>query len=164
MSSGLEYYAKQSKFLPAKACSWVSRDQRLWENSDKHVPHPFSLGEQEWYALQLAAGELPSMLLPFSAPLQSGKAAAQTSLAALCWPRPHHHQETRRRRGVIPLACETPEHQPTPVGSGLPQHKLQPSPSCLPSCPALTARGALLTQKGEGIRHCTDRADLSKMV
>lgn len=50
MSSGLEYYAKQSKFLPAKACSWVSRDQRLWENSDKHIPHPFSLGEQEWYA------------------------------------------------------------------------------------------------------------------
>lgn len=40
MSSALEYYAKQLKFLPAKACSWVSRDQRLWENSDKHISPP----------------------------------------------------------------------------------------------------------------------------
>lgn len=116
MSSVLEYYAKQSKFLPAKACSWVSRDQRLWENSDKHVPHPFSLGEREWYvsSLQLAPGELPSVLLLFSAPLQSDKAAAQISLAALCWPRSHHHQETRRRREsylgpVKPLSISPPQ-------------------------------------------------------
>lgn len=62
-------------------------------------------------------------------------------------------------KGVIPLASETPEHQPIPVGCGFPHHKLlwQPSPhppACLHAL-TLTTRGALLTQKGEGIRHCT---------
>lgn len=68
----------------------------------------------------------------------------------------------KKEKGMIHLAGETPEHQPTPVGSGLPAQAplaAQPSPSCLPSCPTLTARGALSTQK-EGIRHCTERADL----
>lgn len=55
----------------------------------------------------------------------------------------------------MPLPSETPEHQPTLVGSGLPL-AAQPSPSCLPSCPTLTARGALLTRKGDGIGHHTE--------
>lgn len=50
----------------------------------------------------------------------------------------------KKKKGVIPRAGETPEHQPTPVGSGLPEHKLlwQPSPHT-PAC--LHAREALLT-------------------
>lgn len=85
MSSALEYHAKQPQFLPAKACSWVSRDQRLWENSGKHVLHPFSLEEGEWQAgsLQPALGDFPPKMLPFSAPLQSDTAVAHSSVAAL---------------------------------------------------------------------------------
>lgn len=78
------------------------------------------------------------------------------SVLAQITPSPGDNEE----KGVIPLASETPEHLPTPVGSGLPQDKLlwqpSPHPPCLPSSPTLTARGALLTQKGEGIRHCRE--------
>lgn len=78
-------------------------------------------------SLQLAPGELPSMLLPLSAPLQ-GCSLNLTGCSVLAQITPP--PADKKEKGVIPLASETPEHQPTPVGSGLPQHKLlcQPSP------------------------------------
>lgn len=172
MSSALEYYAKQPQFLPAKACSWVSRDQRLWENSGEHVPHPFSLGEGEQQAgsLQPAPGDFPPKLLPFSALLQSDTAAAYSSLAALYWPRPHHHQE-RRGKETCPswwnpwASAHTSRVWASTTTS--PSVTAQLALTLLPAFMSwllLTARWALLTQKVEGIRYSTERADFRKVV
>lgn len=156
MSSALVYYAKQPQFLPAKACSWVSRDQRLWENSGKHVPHPFSLGEGEQQAssLQPTPGDFPPELLPFCAPLQSNTAAAQSSLAALCWPRPHHHWERRGRWTcpwlVKPLSVSPPQqglsfHCTSPSGSPAHPHP----PACLHVLPISDSQMSIInTEKG----------------
>lgn len=82
------------------------------------------------------------------------------------WPRSHHHQETRRRRGsylwlVKPLST-------SPGQQGLDIHSTSSSGS-----PALTLLPAFMPHPDSqrscvnterGIRHCTERADLSNMV
>lgn len=156
MSSALVYYAKQPQFLPAKACSWVSRDQRLLRKfkQARSPPLLFRGGGTTGQFLTTGSRRFSSRAAPIlcTITVQHCCSSKLTGCSVLAQTTPSLGE---KGKVDMPLAGETPARQPTPTGSELPLHKplWQPSspspPACLHVLPISDSQMSVInTEKG----------------